>query len=143
MLNTTPRRRLQQILVLITILSVFLATEAFAVSRFITADEGGTIDLAEGVSLIIPPGALEEDTMIRAHVVLNRNRICYTFEPDGIVFNKPAKLVVSWEVLEDAGVKDLNLYGEDGKRIKPKILKKEESWAYRIEHFSLYYHRRR
>ena len=143
MLNTTPRRRLQQILVLVTILSVFLATEAFAVSRFINADEGGIIDLAEGISLVIPPGALEEDTMIRAHVVLNRNRICYTFGPDDIVFNKPVELVVSCQVLEDADVKDLNLYGENGEKIKPKKLKKEESLLYRIEHFSLYYHRRR
>ncbi len=142
MLSTTPGRRLQ-VLVLITILSAFLATEAFAVSKFIEADVGGTMSLAKGVTFVIPPGALDEDTMIQAHVVMNKNRISYTFGPDGTVFNKPALLVVSWEVLEDAGVEDVNLYGEDGKRIKPKALKKEESFAYRIEHFSLYYHRRR
>ena len=143
MSSTTPRKRLQHILVLVTILSVFLTTEAFAVSRFIEADKGGVIDLAEGVSLVIPPRALEEDTMIRAHVVLNRDQIRYVFEPDDVVFNRPLELVISCEVLEDAGVGDLNLYGENGERIKPKKLKKKESILYRIRHFSLYYHRRR
>ena len=143
MSNTTPRRRLHQILVLVTILSVFLTTEALAVSRLIKADEGGVIDLAEGVSLVIPPGALSEDTRIRAHVVLNRNRISYTFEPDDVVFNRPLELIVSSQVLEDADVGDLNLYGEDGERIRPRKLKKAKSFLYRIDHFSLYYHRRR
>ena len=143
MSNTTPRRRLHQILVLVTILTVFLTAEALAVSRFIEANKGGIIDLADGISLVIPPGALAEDTRIRAHVVLNRNRVSYTFEPDDIAFSIPLELVVSCQVLEDADVRDLNLYGEDGERIRPKKLKKAKSLLYRLEHFSLYYHRRR
>lgn len=142
MSNTTLGRKLQ-VLVLITILSVFLATEVSAISKLIKADEGGTVSIAKGVSLRIPPGALEEDTKIQARFLLHKNRICYIFGPDGTVFSKPVELVVSWEILGNAGVEDLGLYGEDRKRIEPKILKKEGSLAYRIKHFSIYYHRRR
>jgi len=142
MFDTTLNRRLHA-LALLTVLSVFLATAAFAASMLIKADEGGTIEMAEGVELVIAPKALEEDTVIHARVIMKKDRVCYSFGPDGTVFGKPAKLVVSQQVLSDAGVTDLTLYGEDGEEIKSKISRKKGYVEYRIEHFSIYYHRRR
>ena len=145
MLSTTLKRTLQ-LVALTMVLSAFFSSETLAVSQLIEADEGGVINIAEGIALVIPPNALDKDTVIHARVAIKkkrRNRICYNFGPDGIAFNKPAKLVVSRQVLKDADVRDLGLYGEDGERIRPRILRKRKIAIYNIEHFSLYYHRRR
>lgn len=142
-MSRTTLKRVLQVFTLVMVLSALLSLEAFAVSRLIKADEGGVINIAEGVSLIIPPNALEEDAVVHARVSIKKNQICYNFGPDDIVLNRPVKLVVSQQILEDAGVDDLNLYGEDGERIKPRTSKKEETVTYKIDHFSLYYHRRR
>ncbi len=142
MFNTTINKRLHA-LALLAVLSVFLATAAFAASMLIKADKGGTIEMAEGVELVIAPKSLEEDTVIHASVAMEEDRIFYIFGPGGTAFKKPAKLVVSQQVLGDADVTDLILYGEDGKKIKPRISKKEGHVEYRIKHFSIYYHRRR
>lgn len=146
MLNTILRKR-AQILALILALSVILvAATAFAVTEIIKAKKGGRIDVAPGVSLVIKPGGLAEDAMVSATMKVKRNRICFSFSAaavdDGndVELTKPAVLYVSWRALD--GVEDLTLYGEDGEEIEPA---KATQWAaeYYIDHFSLYYFRRR
>lgn len=139
MLNTILRKR-AQVLALILVLSVLLtATTALAATKFIRAKSGGTITIAQGVKLVIRPGALEEDTIISADMIQKRNRTLFRFEPDDAEFSKPAELCISWEVID--GVEDLTLYGENGSRIEPETTRR--GVKYYIDHFSLYYYRRR
>jgi hypothetical protein len=140
MLNTILRKR-AQVLALILVLSVLLiAATAFAAAEYISAKKGGTVDVAPGVSLVIKPGALEEDTAISANMKAKRDRISFQFGPSGTEFSKPAVLCISWEVID--GVEDLTLYGENSEEIGPT---KITGWGvkYYIEHFSVYYFRRR
>ena len=137
MLDTILRRRAQAlVLVLSLVLSV---TAVFAATELIEAKKGGTINIAPGVRLVIRPGALEEDTAISADMIQKRDRILFRFKPSRTEFLKPAELRIHWQAIED--VEDLILYGEDGEEIEPEI----RGWGtkYYIEHFSLYYFRRR
>lgn len=141
MLHTFLRKR-AHVFTLIVVLSILLtAMTAYAASKLITAKKGGTIDVAPGVELVIRPNSLEEDTVISADMKVKPKRIVYTFGPNGVVFSKPAKLIISLEVFEDAGVDDLVLYGDNGEAIEPRRNKK--FLVYEIDHFSAYYHRRR
>ena len=141
MLNTILRKR-AQVLALILVLSVLLtATAALAATKLIIAKKGGTVNIADGMELVIPPKALVEDTFISADVKHKRDRVIFSFGPDGTEFSKPAKLFISWQAVDDADVEDLTLYGPDGLEIEPKI----KGWGveYGIDRFSLYYYRRR
>ena len=142
MLHTALRKR-AYVLTLIIVLSILLtAMTAIAASKLITAKKGGTIDIAPGVKLVIRPNTLEEDTVISASMSIESNGdITYEFGPDDIDFSKPVELIISKRVLKDAKIKDFVLYGADGEEIRAKKSKKE--LIYKIEHFSLYYHRRR
>jgi hypothetical protein len=146
MLNTILRKR-AQVLVLILVLSVLVtAATAFAATRIIRAKKGGKIDVAPGVSLVIKPGGLAEDAVVSAYMKVKRNRICFSLnaaaldDGDDIELTKPAALNVSWLAIH--GVEDLTLYGQNGEEIEPA---KKTRWGvrYDIEHFSLYYFRRR
>ena len=140
MLNTTLRKKVQ-VLALILVMLVFLAaTTALAATEFIEAKTGGSIRIARGVWLVIPPRALEEDTVVSAYMIRRRDRVNFIFEPSGLIFRKPAELKISWQAIAGMGGDDLTLYGE-GMEIEPII----RAWGvvYPIEHFSLYYHRRR
>ena len=142
MLHTFLRKR-AHVFTLIVVLSILLtAMTAYAASKLITAKKGGTIDVAPGVKLVIRPKALEEDTVISADMWIESGRIVYNFGPDGVVFSKSAKLIISREILKGTNVDDLVLYGEDGEAIRPKK-KKKKFLVYEIDHFSAYYHRRR
>ena len=141
MLHAALRKR-AQVLALIIVLSIVLtAVTAFAASQLITAKKGGTIDIAPGVELVFLPKALEEDTVISANMRVGPQGIVYTLGPDGTVLLKPARLIVSREVIEDAEVDDLVLYGENGEEIEPK--ENGKRLIYKLDHFSRYYHRRR
>lgn len=142
MLSTILRKRAQALAVIL-VLSVFLvATTVFAATKLIEAKKGGVVQIAQGVELVIRPNALEEDTVIAASMELQRKRVVFEFGPDGTKFRKPAHLSLSWAAMEALGdLESLTLYGEDGEEIEPKI----KGWGmeYPIDHFSLYYHRRR
>ncbi len=141
MLHTFLRKK-AHVLALIVVLSILLTTmTVFAASKLITAKKGGTIDMAPGVELVILPNALEEDTIVSADMRVKPKRIVYSFGPKGVVFSKSAKLIISLEVLDGAGVDDLVLYGENGEAIEPR--RNKRSLVYEIDHFSAYYHRRR
>ncbi|MFC1717187.1 hypothetical protein ACFL6S_26235 [Candidatus Poribacteria bacterium] len=141
MLHTALRKRAQVLAPIIVLSIVLTAVTAFAASQLITAKKGGTIDIAPGVELVFLPKALEEDTEIIANMYVGQQSIVYDFGPDGTVLSKPARLIVSREVIKDAEVDDLVLYGEDGEEIAPK--KNKKRLIYKLNHFSRYYHRRR
>ena len=141
MLSTALRKRTQVLATTIILSVLMVAMAAFAASELITAKKGGIVELAPGVELVFRPGTLEEDTVISADMSVGRKRIKYDFGPDGTVFLKPAKFYVSWETFEGSRVDDYVLYGEDGEEIQPRV--KKDCLIYDIEHFSIYYHRRR
>jgi hypothetical protein len=125
---------------LIAVLSVFLViTTAFAATKLIVAEDGGVVDIDTGVSLVIYANALSEDTVISATMVKDEDTADFEFGPSGTQFSTPAELCISWQVISDA--ESLTLYGESGEVIQPQI----QGWGvkYPIEHFSLYYYRRR
>ena len=141
MLKTILRKR-AYVLVLVLVLSMlFIATTAFAITSLVKAKKGGEINIAPGVSLIIYPGALEKNTVISADILQGRKRIFFSFGPDDTEFSIPAELCISWEAVQSFDLKNPILFGEDGERLVPKI----RWWGvkYNIDHFSLYYYRRR
>lgn len=63
-------------------------------SALISAGDGGTIELSDGTSLTIPPGALEADTTITMTSVVDEGLPGFrlgglVLEPDGLVLAKP------------------------------------------------------
>jgi len=144
MLHTIAKKRAQA-LALVLVLSVLLtAMTALAATKFIKARRGGVISIDKGVCFRIPPGSLEGDTTISADMVVKEDSICFYFGPDGTTFDPSAELIIAWPALGEfihLGVRDLILYGEDGSETKPKI--ELRGTKYPIEHFSVYYFRRR
>jgi hypothetical protein len=146
MLSDTILKKRTQILALILVVSVLLtATTILAATKFIEAKKGGVIRIARGVCFRVPPNSMEKDDTISADVVLEKDRVCFYFEPDGTTFDPPAQLMIVWPTLArliHLGVRDLTLYYEgDGSGTKPRM----RAWGakYPIEHFSIYYFRRR
>ena len=141
MLEAVLRKRAKA-LALILFLSVFLiATTASAATRFIRADEGGAVRITSGAWLLIPAGSLEEDTLISANMKRTHNYLYFRFNPSGTVFDpdKPAQLCLAWWRLQ--GLESFVLYGKDGSEVTPEF----RWWGvkYDVDHFSLYYFRRR
>ena len=143
-MSSTAYGKRARVLMLVVAMSVLLTATTVSVaknasSEFIRADEGGVINIEEGVLLVIPPEALEEDTLISAVMMQNRNRIAFHFKPHRLEFLRPVYLCVSWQVIDD--IENTTLYGKEGEAIEPQVY----SWgvSYPIWHFSLYYYRRR
>ena len=139
MLNRILGKKFQILVMVMALLVIVTATVALATTKLIRAKGGGVINVARGVKLVVKPGSLEEDTEISADLVDEEERICLYFGPDGTQFLRPAILRVNEHVFE--GIDDLVLYGEYGEEIEPEI----RPWGaqYAIDHFSLYYFRRR
>jgi hypothetical protein len=138
------------VLAVILALSILLmtATTAFAITKLIKADKGGVVPLCQGAKLVIAPGALAQDTAIFAEMVQTEDSTTFTFGPSGTQFAIPAELDVTWKALGRNGkdkkyAESIVLYNEDGEVIdsEPEISSRGVVWD--IEHFSIYYHRRR
>jgi hypothetical protein len=147
MLNTILRKRAQA-LALILVLSVLLvAATAFAATEIIRAKRGGVVCVGPGVSLEIKPRGLEEDAIVSADMKVKRNRISFSFsavaldDGDDVELTKPAVLCVSQRVAND--LEDLTLYGKNGEEIEPVRTTRHGAECYLLEHFSIYYFRRR
>jgi hypothetical protein len=146
MLCKSSRRK--YVIAAISVLSILLITSiAFAVTRLIRAESGGTIALAPGVWLVIPPGSLEEDTPISVTARKTDDGINFIFGPSGTTFDPPAKLCMTWQAIYGkADVKDLEgvrLYNENGDELEAKVEVGRYGVVWHIPHFSLYYYRRR
>jgi len=143
MLNTELRKRIHP-LVIAWVMSVFLiAVAAVAATELIDAKRGGRIEIDEGLTLTILPKALSENTEISVNIKERENGqlVFLQFEPDGLTFadNKPARLFASRDFIGEGS--DLTLYTSDGTAIKPKPKRHGAEWE--LDHFSLYYFRRR
>ena len=136
------RKRLQGLVSVTILLLLLAAAVAFADKQLIEAEEGGVVNIASGADLVIPPKALKEDTIVSAYMEEGSELVTFTFGPDDLRFSKPAMLYISLSLIDALGnIDDLTLYGEDGKKLKPKLT--QGILEYRIKHFSLYYYRRR
>jgi len=56
--------------------------------------EGGTINLADGISLVVPAGALASPAEICVALHRRDDSILFHFEPHGTVFKYPAQLTI-------------------------------------------------
>lgn len=135
---------------MITFLMFFAVTLALAVvvSEKINAKKGGTINIDEGVELVIPPGALDKNTEITVRMERDDKKMVFEFWPGGLVFNKPVELKATYEAL--SGIKDLNLYlvsdpNSITKNYIEKIRPVKYDWGvvWYLDHFSIYYYRLR
>lgn len=151
MLNTIIKKRSTKVLMVILFVSAFVAaTIAYgSVGQGpIKADKGGVICIDEDTKLIIPAGALSKNTRIRVKMVQNDNKVTFDFEPEGIQFNKPVylqkKLLSMWDAEWGFALyyapdpDDLEQYTEV---IEPVLDNSDIKWP--LDHFSLYYYRRR
>lgn len=68
-----------------------LANDPNAATATISAAEGGSLTTPDGkLTLVIPPGALDEDTEISIKAFEGPSGTEYEFQPDGLVFNQAA-----------------------------------------------------
>jgi hypothetical protein len=152
MLSTGLGKRSVQALAAILVLSVLLTTTialAAAKQKFIRGNKGGTVTISRAVQLVVPPGAVDKNTYIQAEMVRTTERVIFKFRPEGLVFKEgiPAELQADLKAVSDAV--DLKLYFAPDEAdpdnytevIYPDITDEKAVW--RIEHFSIYYFRRR
>lgn len=130
------------LLILILVLSVFLtAMEASAARKRITKD-GGSIEIAPGVTLVIPEGAIEgKPVSISAKMYWRRDTIEFDFGPSPMSFIVRLRLRIDWEVIESMNLDDFILYSPNGNLLPSE--EKALALVWKIKHFSLYYCRRR
>lgn len=75
----------------------------------VDAESGGTITLDDGTSLVVPPGALAEDTEITvtsagADALTPEGMLAgVILQPDGLEFSAPATLTIPWAGVVDVG----------------------------------------
>lgn len=145
MFNTFLKNRART-LTTILILSILLtAATVFAAIEFITVAEGGSVSIAKGVELVIVPGGLAKDASVLGEMYEDEDgNISFVFAANSangraVALTKPAQLYVSRSIIK--GLKDTTLYGEYGEEIVPE--KTNQGLKYSLDHFSLYYYRRR
>jgi hypothetical protein len=148
MLRTTPRRKkaILPVIAAVALLMLLTTTIALAATKYID-EEGGTIDIARGVSFVVPEGSLitergnNQGVVITVHRLMFRKTVIFRFGPCGTQFSEsnPAMLCVTWQAL--GRTEDLVLHGPDGLLIEPEVYRWGVIW--RIPHFSIYYYRRR
>lgn len=143
MLSKNMRRGGTLLAFVSVLLIVLIATTALAATRLIKAEKGGVISMGKGAKLVIAPEALEEDTVISAEMEKTEKALEFYFGPRGTDFDPPAELRITWQALGGRDVEDITLYDEDGGEIDedPEI----RNWGvvFHIDHFSIYYYRRR
>jgi len=138
-MSKTSLRKKSEILGLIIVLSILLTTTTALGYR--ESSVGSTIQIAQGVCLYVPLGATEDDSVISAEMEWTENYVNFYFGPSPMSFAKPLQLRITWSTIDEMDLGDFTLYNEDGEEIGP-----EAKWwgvVYYIEHFSLYYYRRR
>lgn len=144
MFNTFLRNRART-LTTVLILSILLtAATVLAAVEFIAAAEGGSVNIAKGVELVIVPNGLAKDANVLGEMYEDEDgNISFIFDAynkkSPVKLTKPAQLYVSQNIIK--GLKDTTLYGEDNEEIVPE--KTNQGLKYSLNHFSLYYYRRR
>ena len=116
-----------------------VAAGGFAATECMKTQHDSEVRIAPGIKLVVHPGALDKQTRITADLVRRQDSVCFDFGPDGTKFAIPAELRVSWRAIK--GLNTLALYGESGSRIRPRLGLR--GLRYNIDHFSIYYFRKR
>ena len=129
------------IFAMLVLSALFTATSTHAVTVFVEGHDNVSIEIADGVELEIPRGALKEDTFLSADMEITEDQVRFIFGPSAMEFKKSLKLRIRWDVIEGLDLETFTLFGPDGEEIEPQINDSEMTW--KIPHFSLYYHRRR
>ena len=141
MLNKIIKKR-AQVLTLILVLSVFLTAMTASAATERIGKKGGIIDIADGVDLVVPEGAIEGKPIeITADMYWKGDSIEFDFGPSPMTFELRLRLRITWEALEEMGLDTFTLYAPGWRELQPT----EHPWGllWKIKHFSLYYCRRR
>ena len=108
-------------------------------------EDGGTINVPGGTKVIIPEGALDENTYITVTVEVykDENKIHYIFGPSGTVFNELIEIKVPWSYLKDYDG-DLELWSlnddDEWTLVEDAIIDQQKKrYILYIDHFSEYY----
>jgi len=149
------KSRINSIIFLCIFLSVLLIGIAFAATKLISAEDGGTIKIRNGVKLVIPEKSLDNDTMIHAHMSsrnikennVKKKRLVFDFQPSGIEFSSPAELHIDKNFFEEENAEDIvicegDTNDEEGS-VNPVVEDNGDEFIILIDHFSYYYYRRR
>jgi len=113
---------------------------------------GGYIHVNKDIYFVVPAGALKDDVKIGVRMKRDKKdrKTKFYFSPEGLEFSIPAAIQAYWKSIDDAEEENPGLqYAVEvdkviykvGSEIKPEI----EAWGvtWKIDHFSLYYYRRR
>ncbi|MBM3242999.1 hypothetical protein FJZ31_42610 [Candidatus Poribacteria bacterium] len=142
-----------------TLGTIILTIASFAICMAIAAGHeykekvigilGGTISLSEGTKIVVLPGALLKNTLLSIERWTDEDKVYFHFGPDGLQFNLPVIICLSWASLEDVDLEDLILYywdEEKGEWVEVCIAEwdlVEKACKFYINHFSYYYYQRR
>ena len=155
MLQRNPLRitLLVSLVALIAAVSLVFGGDGYFYAERLIDAKGGQLtagDGAPGTRLVIPEGALNEETLISMEVISDGvSRIDFNFGPHGTVFNKPVQLELSWATLKDVTADELILYYYDeklGEWVEETTAVWDETGkkaVLYIDHFSRYYFDRR
>jgi hypothetical protein len=116
------------------------SSQPYQRSTEIIGREGGTIEVGTH-SLVIPSGALERPTRITAEQVSGRNN-SIRFSPEGLEFQKPASLTMSYRNCLLVLIKKKIVYTDENLKIL-EVLRSFDLFGKRtvtapIDHFSRY-----
>lgn len=144
MFDTFLRNRARTLTTVLILSILMTAATVLAAVEFITAAAGGSVSVAKGVELVIVPDGLAKDANVLGEMYTDEDgNISFIFDAynknNSIKLTKPAQLYVSRNLVK--GLKDLTLYGENDEEIVPE--KTNRGLKYSLDHFSLYYYRRR
>lgn len=140
MLDTSTSRR-TQLLASIFVLSIFLISTIASAATEAIGKKGGMVQIAPGVSLVVPEDAVKKRTIISADMYWTADSVEFLFGPSPMSFSENLSLKITWEVINSMDLDDFTLYGPNKEQIQP--VKKSWGLMWKIKHFSLYYYRRR
>lgn len=107
-------------------------------SQVYDASQDFMMPIGTDMILMIKKGSLPDGTEVQADLLQSPFKISVNLKPEAKL-KKPAELYVSNELISQAGVQDVLLYGENGQAVEPKIAG-DGNRLYRITHFSNYYY---
>jgi len=113
-------------------------------SALISPKTGGYLCLSSAMWLYVPPKAFNTKTTISAHFEWYTDYIDFVFGPSPMSFAVPLKLFISWYDINQMGLLfDPSLFYDDG--VGTPVYYTEDAFGitYYLEHFSIYYFRRR